>query len=120
MKMANKIRNGAVMTYARFFLVMSVIMTAAAMPAYAEVSEDSIKTMIGSGIDILFIAFSGVIALMGAFNLIPAIVHFLQASQSQNGEQRREAGSGIAVGIGMLLLALLVWQLKEPIKTFIS
>ena len=120
MTMVSKIRNGAVMTNARLFLVLSVIMTAAAMPAYANVTEASIKTMIGSVIDVVFIAFSGVIALMGAFNLIPAMVHFLQASQSQNGEQRREAGTGIAVGIGLMLLALLVWQFKTPIKTFVS
>ena len=115
-----RVKNKALVTYAKLFLAASVIMCAMALPAYADVTEDNIKSMISSVIDVGFIGFSGVIALIGAFSLIPGIVHFIQATQSQNGEQRREAGSGIAVGIGLMLLSLLVWQLKSPIKTLVS
>lgn len=120
MSIAKNVKNKALVTYAKLFLVFSAIMCATAWPAYADISESNIKSMISSTIDVVFIGFSGVIALIGAFSLIPGLVHFIQASQSQNGEQRREAGSGIAVGIGLMLLALLVWQLKTPLKTLIS
>lgn len=99
-------------------------MTAAmAFPAYADgltVTDDAIRSMLNSTIDIVFLIFSVGIAVMGAFQLIPAIIHFIQASNSQNGEQRKEAGSGIGTSIMILLLAGLVFMLKTPLKGLVG
>lgn len=96
---------------------------AMAFPAYADgltVTEAAIKTMLNSTIDVVFLIFSVGIAVMGAFQLIPAIIHFIQASNSQNGEQRKEAGSGIGTSIMILLLAGLVFMLKTPLKGLVG
>ncbi len=107
--------------------VSAVIVTAAssamAFPAYADgltVTDAAIKTMLNSTIDVVFLIFSVGIAVMGAFQLIPAIIHFIQASNSQNGEQRKEAGSGIGTSIMILLLAGLVFMLKTPLKGLVG
>ena len=92
-------------------------------PAYADgltVTDAAIKTMLNSTIDVVFLIFSVGIAVMGAFQLIPAIIHFIQASNSQNGEQRKEAGSGIGTSIMILLLAGLVFMLKTPLKGLVG
>lgn len=94
-----------------------------AFPAYADgltVTDAAIKTMLNSTIDVVFLIFSVGIAVMGAFQLIPAIIHFIQASNSQNGEQRKEAGSGIGTSIMILLLAGLVFMLKTPLKGLVG
>jgi hypothetical protein len=94
-----------------------------AFPAYADgltVTDTAIKTMLNSTIDVVFLIFSVGIAVMGAFQLIPAIIHFIQASNSQNGEQRKEAGSGIGNSIMILLLAGLVFMLKTPLKGLVG
>ncbi len=107
--------------------VSAVIVTAASsvmvFPAYADgltVTDAAIKTMLNSTIDVVFLIFSVGIAVMGAFQLIPAIIHFIQASNSQNGEQRKEAGSGIGTSIMILLLAGLVFMLKTPLKVLVG
>ena len=92
-----------------------------AFPVYADgltVTDSAIK--LNSTIDIVFLIFSVGIAVMGAFQLIPAIIHFIQASNSQNGEQRKEAGSGIGTSIMILLLAGLVFMLKSPLKGLVG
>jgi ABC-type phosphate transport system permease subunit len=102
---------------------MLAMLAASGMPVYAAgltVTEDSIKTMLNTTIDIVFLIFSVGIGVMGAFQLVPAIIHFIQASNSQNGEQRKEAGSGIGTSIMILLLAGLVFMLKAPIKTLVG
>lgn len=94
-----------------------------AFPVYADgltVTDSAIKSMLNSTIDIVFLIFSVGIAVMGAFQLIPAIIHFIQASNSQNGEQRKEAGSGIGTSIMILLLAGLVFMLKSPLKGLVG
>lgn len=94
-----------------------------AFPVYADgltVTDSAIKSMLNSTIDIVFLIFSVGIAVMGAFQLIPAIIHFIQASNSQNGEQRKEAGSGIGTSIMILLLADLVFMLKSPLKGLVG
>ncbi len=107
--------------------ISAVIVTAASstmvFPAYADgltVTDAAIKTMLNSTIDVVFLIFSVGIAVMGAFQLIPAIIHFIQASNSQNGEQRKEAGSGIGTSIMILLLAGLVFMLKTPLKGLVG
>ncbi len=107
---------------------MSAVITAGllnitAFPVYADgltVTDSAIKSMLNSTIDIVFLIFSVGIAVMGAFQLIPAIIHFIQASNSQNGEQRKEAGSGIGTSIMILLLAGLVFMLKSPLKGLVG
>ena len=92
-------------------------------PAFADgltVTDGAIRDMLNSTIDIVFLIFSVGIAVMGAFQLIPAIIHFIQASNSQNGEQRKEAGSGIGTSIMILLLAGLVFMLKTPLKSLVG
>lgn len=94
-----------------------------AFPAYADgegISIDSgkITAMLGSMIDILFELMAAGIGVVGVFQLIPAIIHFVQASQSNNGEQRKEAGSGIGTAVVMLLLAGAIFMLKSPLKSF--
>lgn len=99
------------------------VSVAMAFPAYADgltVTDAAIKTMLNSTIDVVFLIFSVGIAVMGAFQLIPAIIHFIQASNSQNGEQRKEAGSGIGTSIMILLLAGLVFMLKTPLKGLVG
>ena len=94
-----------------------------AFPVYADgltVTDSAIKSMLNSTIDIVFLIFSVGIAVMGAFQLIPAIIHFIQASNSQIGEQRKEAGSGIGTSIMILLLAGLVFMLKSPLKGLVG
>ena len=93
-----------------------------AVPAFAAVSvtEEGINTMLKSTIDVVFLLFSVGIAIIGAFQLIPAIIHFIQASNSQNGEQRKEAGSGIGTSIMIILLAGLVFMLKGPILNLVG
>lgn len=99
-----------------------ICILAAGFPAYAEaaVTEEGITTMLKSTIDVVFLLFSVGIAIMGAFQLIPAIIHFIQASNSQNGEQRKEAGSGIGTSIMIILLAGLVFMLKNPILKLVG
>lgn len=109
----------------RHMSVVTITMVSAAMafPAYADgltVTDAAIKTMLNSTIDVVFLIFSVGIAVMGAFQLIPAIIHFIQASNSQNGEQRKEAGSGIGTSIMILLLAGLVFMLKTPLKGLVG
>lgn len=109
----------------RYTLVVAVMAVSIGMafPAYADgltVTDAAIKTMLGSTIDVVFLIFSVGIAVMGAFQLIPAIIHFIQASNSQNGEQRKEAGSGIGTSIMILLLAGLVFMLKTPLKGLVG
>lgn len=109
-------------SYMRAVTIM-VISSAIAFPAYADgltVTDTAIKTMLNSTIDVVFLIFSVGIAVMGAFQLIPAIIHFIQASNSQNGEQRKEAGSGIGTSIMILLLAGLVFMLKTPLKGLVG
>lgn len=91
-------------------------------PAYADavVTEEGITNMLKSTIDVVFLLFSVGIAIMGAFQLIPAIIHFIQASNSQNGEQRKEAGSGIGTSIMIILLAGLVFMLKGPVLSLVG
>ena len=92
-------------------------------PAHADgltVTDGAIRDMLNSTIDIVFLIFSVGIAVMGAFQLIPAIIHFIQASNSQNGEQRKEAGSGIGTSIMILLLAGLVFMLCTPLKSLVG
>lgn len=104
-------------------VTVTVISCAMAFPAYADgltVTDTAIKTMLNSTIDVVFLIFSVGIAVMGAFQLIPAIIHFIQASNSQNGEQRKEAGSGIGTSIMILLLAGLVFMLKTPLKGLVG
>lgn len=109
-------------SYMRAVTIM-VVSSAMAFPAYADgltVTDAAIKTMLNSTIDVVFLIFSVGIAVMGAFQLIPAIIHFIQASNSQNGEQRKEAGSGIGTSIMILLLAGLVFMLKAPLKSLVG
>lgn len=109
-------------SYMRAVTIM-VISSAMAFPAHADgltVTDTAIKTMLNSTIDVVFLIFSVGIAVMGAFQLIPAIIHFIQASNSQNGEQRKEAGSGIGTSIMILLLAGLVFMLKTPLKGLVG
>lgn len=109
----------------RYTLAVAVMAVSIGMafPAYADgltVTDAAIKTMLNSTIDVVFLIFSVGIAVMGAFQLIPAIIHFIQASNSQNGEQRKEAGSGIGTSIMILLLAGLVFMLKTPLKGLVG
>ena len=93
-------------------VISTVLGNTAPFPAYADgltVTDSAIKSMLSVGI-----------AVMGAFQLIPAIIHFIQASNSQNGEQRKEAGSGIGTSIMILLLAGLVFMLKSPLKGLVG
>lgn len=104
-------------------VISTVLGNAVPFPAYADgltVTDTAIKSMLNSTIDIVFLIFSVGIAVMGAFQLIPAIIHFIQASNSQNGEQRKEAGSGIGTSIMILLLAGLVFMLKSPLKGLVG
>ena len=104
-------------------VISTVIGNAVVFPVYADgltVTDTAIKSMLNSTIDIVFLIFSVGIAVMGAFQLIPAIIHFIQASNSQNGEQRKEAGSGIGTSIMILLLAGLVFMLKSPLKGLVG
>ncbi len=104
-------------------VTIMALSAAMAFPAYADgltVTDTAIKTMLNSTIDVVFLIFSVGIAVMGAFQLIPAIIHFIQASNSQNGEQRKEAGSGIGTSIMILLLAGLVFMLKTPLKGLVG
>lgn len=104
-------------------MIIASMTAAMAFPAYADgltVTDDAIRSMLNSTIDIVFLIFSVGIAVMGAFQLIPAIIHFIQASNSQNGEQRKEAGSGIGTSIMILLLAGLVFMLKTPLKGLVG
>ena len=73
-----------------------------------QVTESGISTMLSSTIDIVFLLFSVGIAVIGVFQLIPAIIHFIQATNSQNGDQRKEAGAGIGTSIMIIMLAGLV------------
>ena len=104
-------------------VISTAITNTAAFPSYADgltVTDTAIKSMLNSTIDIVFLIFSVGIAVMGAFQLIPAIIHFIQASNSQNGEQRKEAGSGIGTSIMILLLAGLGFMLKSPLKGLVG
>ena len=104
-------------------VITSALVNIMAFPVYADgltVTDTAIKSMLNSTIDIVFLIFSVGIAVMGAFQLIPAIIHFIQASNSQNGEQRKEAGSGIGTSIMILLLAGLVFMLKSPLKGLVG
>lgn len=107
----------------RVAVAVTAVSIGMAFPAYADgltVTDAAIKTMLNSTIDVVFLIFSVGIAVMGAFQLIPAIIHFIQASNSQNGEQRKEAGSGIGTSIMILLLAGLVFMLKMPLKGLVG
>lgn len=103
-------------------LISSLLSAITAVPAIAavEVTEEGINTMLKSTIDVVFLLFSVGIAIIGAFQLIPAIIHFIQASNSQNGEQRKEDGSGIGTSIMIILLAGLVFMLKTPILKLVG
>lgn len=89
-------------------------------PTYAaiEITEEKISTMLNSTIDILFSLIAAGVGVVGVFQLVPAIIHFVQASQSNNGEQRKEAGSGIGTAVVLLMLAGAVFMLKSPLKSF--
>lgn len=107
----------------RLAVAVTAVSIGMPFPAYADgltVTDAAIKTMLNSTIDVVFLIFSVGIAVMGAFQLIPAIIHFIQASNSQNGEQRKEAGSGIGTSIMILLLAGLVFMLKTPLKGLVG
>lgn len=109
-------------------LWFGMVMTTAWMqifwfPAFADgltVDDSKITTMLGTTIDIVFQIFSVGIGVMGVFQLVPAVIHFIQASNSQNGEQRKEAGSGIGTAVMLLLLAGLVFMLKAPVKNLVG
>ena len=85
-----------------------------------QVTETGISTMLSSTIDIVFLLFSVGIAVIGVFQLIPAIIHFIQATNSQNGDQRKEAGAGIGTSIMIIMLAGLVFMLKGPLLNLIG
>ena len=85
-----------------------------------QVTESGISTMFSSTIDIVFLLFSVGIAVIGVFQLIPAIIHFIQATNSQNGDQRKEAGAGIGTSIMIIMLAGLVFMLKGPLLNLIG
>ena len=85
-----------------------------------QVTESGISTMLSSTIDIVFLLFSVGIAVIGVFQLIPAIIHFIQATNSQNGDQRKEAGAGIGTSIMIIMLAGLVFMLKGPLLNLIG
>ena len=68
-------------------VISMAIANAASFPAYADgltVTDTAIKSMLNSTIDIVFLIFSVGIAVMGAFQLIPAIIHFIQASNRRS------------------------------------
>ena len=85
-----------------------------------QVTESGISNMLSSTIDIVFLLFSVGIAVIGVFQLIPAIIHFIQATNSQNGDQRKEAGAGIGTSIMIIMLAGLVFMLKGPLLNLIG
>lgn len=85
-----------------------------------QVTESGISNMLSSTIDIVFLLFSVGIAVIGVFQLIPAIIHFIQATNSQNGDQRKEAGAGIGTSIMIIMLAGLVFMLKGPLLKLIG
>lgn len=119
---AGKMKNREIKNAASL-LFMAALSSAMVFPALADgltVTDGAIRDMLNSTIDIVFLIFSVGIAVMGAFQLIPAIIHFIQASNSQNGEQRKEAGSGIGTSIMILLLAGLVFMLKTPLKSLVG
>lgn len=91
------------------------------MNAYAvEITEAGVTSFLGQAIDIVFALMAAGVAVMGAFQLIPGIIHFVQASQSGNGDQRKEAGNGIAAAVVLLLLAGSLFMLKTPVKSFLG
>jgi ABC-type phosphate transport system permease subunit len=107
----------------RLYAMMTMAMISAyCAPAYGAmaVSQEGIESTLSSVIDIVFNIFSVGIGVVGLFQLIPSIMHFIQASNSQNGEQRKEAGSGIGTSVMILLLAGLVFMLKAPVKTMVG
>ena len=101
--------------------VSTAAMMAAACPTYAfagvEITEDKVTTFLGSAVDTVFELMAAGVAVMGGFQLIPGIIHFVQASQAGNGDQRKEAGNGIATAVVLLLLAGAIFMLKTPLKT---
>lgn len=117
MKTKNKLTN------IKTALLSTVAVISCSFSTYAAdavVTEEGITSMLKSTIDVVFLLFSVGIAVMGAFQLIPAIIHFIQASNSQNGEQRKEAGSGIGTSIMIILLAGLVFMLKGPVLSLVG
>ena len=101
-------------------MVSTAAMMAAACPTYAfatNISESDITTFLGSAVDVVFELMAAGVAVMGGFQLIPGIIHFVQASQAGNGDQRKEAGNGIATAVVLLLLAGAIFMLKTPLKT---
>lgn len=115
-----KIQNALESAKTRVTAMILAMSAAVSMPAYADggltITEAKITTMLGSTIDIIFQLMAAGIGVIGVFQLVPAIIHFVQASQSNNGEQRKEAGSGIGTAIVMLLLAGSIFMLKSPVK----
>lgn len=123
----NVIANGKeTVAVAKEKVVMATAMVTCMMyafPAYADgegisINAGKITSMLGQVIDILFELMAAGIGVVGVFQLVPAIIHFVQASQSNNGEQRKEAGSGIGTAVVMLLLAGAIFMLKSPLKSF--
>lgn len=101
--------------------VMSAVMTVAmAQVAFADVSEDAVKTQLGTTLDTVFTMLSVGLGVLGAFKLIPGIIAFVNASVNHEGGDRSNAAGQLAVGIVIMMLAISITMFKTPIKTMIG
>lgn len=102
--------------------VMALALTFAAAPiyAFAAIDKATVISFISSAVEIIFNLISAAIAVIGAIQLIPGIVHFVQSMNSGNGEQRKEAANGIGTAVILLLFAGMIFMLKNPIDTLIQ
>ena len=118
----NRIKQVCAPKIKRTMLMVStaaMMFAACPMSAFAgiDISEDDVTTFLGSAVDVVFELMAAGVAVMGGFQLIPGIIHFVQASQAGNGDQRKEAGNGIVTAVVLLLLSGAIFMLKAPLKT---
>lgn len=104
------------------FRTLSIASTNAllmANTAFAAPTEESINSTISSVIDMVYISLVSVIVIMALFQMVPAIIHFVQSTNSQNGEARKEAASGIAQSIALLAIAGITLASKPLVVNFL-
>lgn len=123
----NRVKQVCLPKINRFMLTASTAaMMFAANPMYAFADGEGafgkaeITSFLSTAVDTVFTLMSVGVGVMGAFQLVPGIIHFVQASQAGNGDQRKEAGNGIAAAVVLLLLAGMIFMLQDPVKNLLT
>lgn len=103
-----------------YVALMSVYMTImCTYPAFADV-ESTVKSMVETGVNVVFNLLGGGIAITGIIMLFNAGMGFFKGMQARDGEQQRDAGNNIGVALLIIVLAAVVFIAKTPVLNLLA